>query len=601
LLALWIDHPAPIVLTGLASLVVAVVILRLGWVPTEVFPQTNSRFVRLDVKAQVGTAVTITNQIVAKIESAIAQDPQVVDIGTSVGTGTGNGGQARQLTNQAQISVTLRDGISSDDAGKWVRIWQARLTAGAPGRRPPAPPPGVTPLSQAQRDAIAAAKVALIGTTVRIRTIDIIQQQVSQGQDALYLQIFGPDVRTLFLTAQGAIDKLARIPGIPRPDTNISDAQPEVDVTIDRRRASQLGLSTGQVAAAINTATAGSIATYFELNGIQYPMMVQYPFSERRTLTAVQNLQLPVPAAITTTAINGGGAAGSNSASINGSTASVPITNQTTAAQGNMVTVPLGGVADIVIGNGPSQISRQQKQRRIDITAPVINRPLGDVIKDAGAVMAAFPLPNGYTWDYGPSIKQNNDMFSSLGLVVLLAIALIYMLLASQFESYIHPLTIMLSVPLALVGVVLSLLITHRAFGLTAFIGTLMLVGIVVKNAILVVQFTNELRRQGMDVRDALLHAAPMRLRPILMTTLATVGGMVPLAVGLEAGSSTQAPLGTVVIGGLLTSTTLSLLVVPTLYLWAARHIEARPDRKTPRSRRRSAFEEEVEPASAPV
>lgn len=599
-----IDHPGPIVTIGAASLVIAIVILRLGWVPTEVFPQTNSRFVRMDVKAPVGTAVAITNSVVQKIENAIATDPQVVDIGVSVGSGSGFGGAARALTNQAQISVTLRDGISSFDAGRWVRRWQGILTAGAPrgARGAAAPPPGATALTPGQRRMIADLKTALIGTTVRMRTIDIIQQQVSQGQDALYLQIFGPDVSTLYNTAQRVIDKLAAIPGIPRPDTNVSDAQPEVDVTIDRRRASQLGLSTGQVAAAINTATAGSIATYFELNGIQYPMMVQYPFDERRTIAAIQNLQLPVPAAVSSTAINGGGAAGSNSASINGSTASVPITTQTATGAGNMVTVPLGGVASIVIGNGPSQISRQQKQRRIDITAPVIgDRPLGDVIKDATVIMNNFQLPNGYTWDYGPSIKQNNDMFSSLGLVVLLAIALIYMLLASQFESYIHPLTIMLSVPLALVGVVGSLLITHRAFGLTAFIGTLMLVGIVVKNAILVVQFTNELRRQGMEVREALLHAAPMRLRPILMTTLATVGGMMPLAIGLEAGSTTQAPLGTVVIGGLLTSTTLSLLVVPTLYLWAARNIEARFDRKPPLSRRRSELDEEVGTASATV
>ncbi|GAC1400379.1 MAG: hypothetical protein NVSMB59_22120 [Vulcanimicrobiaceae bacterium] len=159
------------------------------------------------------------------------------------------------------------------------------------------------------------------------------------------------------------------------------------------------------------------------------------------------------------------------------------------------------------------------------------------------------------------------------------------MLLASQFESFFDPLVIMISVPLALVGIVLSLVVTHRAFGLTAFIGSLMLVGIAVKNAILVVEFTKQLRRDGMSAREALLHAGPRRLRPILMTTLATIGGMLPLALGIEAGSSTQAPLGTVVIGGLISSTLLSLLVVPTLYLWVATHVEprftARPPKRT--------------------
>jgi len=166
--------------------------------------------------------------------------------------------------------------------------------------------------------------------------------------------------------------------------------------------------------------------------------------------------------------------------------------------------------------------------------------------------------------------------------VVLLAIALIYMLLAAQFESFLDPLVIMMAVPFALVGIVGSLIITQRAFGLTAFIGSLMLVGIAVKNAILVVEFTKQLRRDGMSPREAVLHAGPRRLRPILMTTIATIGGMLPLALALEPGASTQAPLGTVVIGGLITSTLLSLLVVPTLYLWTARHIEPRFTKKPP-------------------
>jgi HAE1 family hydrophobic/amphiphilic exporter-1 len=592
-----IDHPAPIVLAGAASLALAIGMIKLGLVPTEVFPQTNSRFVRFDVKTPVGTAVAVTNQVCETIEKAVEKDPMVVDIGSSVGTGTGAGGTARQVTNQALISVTLIEGTSSEEAGRFVQRWQARLGGGA--RRPQGNQNVAVTLTPEQRARFAELRRSLAGTTVRARTIDIIQQQVSQGQDALQIQIFGPDVRTLFRTAQGAIDKLASIRGIPRPDTNITDLQPEIDVSIDRRKASQLGLSTGQVAAAINTATAGSISTYYELNGIQYPMLVQLPPDTRRTFASIQQLQLPIPAAISTTAVNGGGAAGSSAASINGSTASTPIINQAAGpSSSSLVTVPLIGIATVTVGNGPSQISRQNKQRRIDINAPVIGRPLGEVIAEAGAIMQNYPLPDGYTWAFGPSIKQNNDTFKSLGLVVVLAIALIYMLLASQFESYLHPLVIMMAVPLSLFGVVGSLFITHRAFGLTAFIGTLMLVGIVVKNAILVVQFTNELRRQGMDPRDALMHAAPMRLRPILMTTLATVGGMVPLAFGFEAGSSTQAPLGTVVIGGLLTSTMLSLLVVPTLYLWSARHIESRFTPKPPSSRRHGGVaEHEVEPA----
>jgi HAE1 family hydrophobic/amphiphilic exporter-1 len=231
----------------------------------------------------------------------------------------------------------------------------------------------------------------------------------------------------------------------------------------------------------------------------------------------------------------------------------------------------LGSVASLQTGFGPSAISREDRQRRIEIQAPISGRPLGPILADAQTVMAAYPLPLGYRWEFGPEIKQGANSFSSLWLAVGLAILLIYMLLGAQFESYVDPLVIMVSVPLSLMGIVGALVLTHRAFGLTAFIGSLMLVGIAVKNAILVIEFTKQLREDGMPVRDALLHAGSLRLRPILMTTFATLGGMLPLAIGIEAGSSTQAPLATVVIGGLLASTALSLLVVPTVYLLIAR------------------------------
>jgi len=304
-------------------------------------------------------------------------------------------------------------------------------------------------------------------------------------------------------------------------------------VHIDRRRAAQLGFSSSDISNEIATATSGSIASYFQVNGIQYPIQVELPLSQRRSLASLSGLLLTPP---TITSANGGGSA--NALVSNSANAAAATTSQSFGA------VPLGALATIKTGLGPSQIARQNKQRRVDIDATVIGRPLGAVLADATAIMDAYKFPAGYRWQYGPEITQNNDTFSALSLVVLLAIALIYMLLASQFESFIDPLIIMMSVPLSIVGIVGSLWITNRSFGLTAFIGALMLVGIAVKNAILVVEFTKQLRAQGLSPRDALLQAGPLRLRPILMTTLATLGGMLPLALGIEAGSSPQAPLG---------------------------------------------------------
>jgi HAE1 family hydrophobic/amphiphilic exporter-1 len=562
LLSWAIDRPGVVLGTGVVLLVLTMLSLRLGIVQTEVFPASDSRYARFDVRLGNGTALAQTNKLSALVESAFRSDARVVAVGATVGSAFG-GGTSRQITNQTSLSVMLQPEIYGQKATDFVNEWQRRLggiarTAAPANVATPAPAPGATPVPAAVLAQRRALREALIGTTVRGRTIDILQQQIAQGSDALQIQIYGPDVQRLFDLAQGAIQELSAIPGVIRPDTNINASQPEVDVRIDRRKAAQYGFSTGDIATDVATATSGTIASYYQLNGIQYPILVEAPPSQRRTYASIAQLQLVPQLAQTGT-------------------------TGTTVSSQSLNSVPLSAVASIINTVGPSQISRQNKQRRIDINATVIGRPLGEVVARAQQIMQRYTLPAGYRWQFGPAITQNTDTFSALGLVVLLAILLIYMLLASQFESFLDPLVVMMAVPFATIGIIGSLMVTHRAFGLTAFIGSLMLVGIAVKNAILVVEFTKQLRRQGMDVREALMHAGPRRLRPILMTTFATVGGMLPLALGIEAGSSTQAPLGTVVIGGLITSTMLSLIVVPTLYLWAVRHLESRFTAKPPK------------------
>jgi HAE1 family hydrophobic/amphiphilic exporter-1 len=484
--------------------------------------------------------------------------------------------------------------VSGNAADAFVTQWTGRLGGTVRGR-----PTGATSTSTqqqitpAQRAKFRALRKALIGTTAFVSGIDIVQRVVSQGSDAVEIQLYGPDITNLYTIAQrDLIPQLKEIPGIGRPDTNITPSQPEVDITVDRRVAAQLGLGTGDIATLISTATSGTIASYWQTNGTQYPIMVQLPPAQRRSLDALNSLEIMPNSALTgtqatSTATGGPAAAGGASPSSQSFNA-----------------VPLSGVAQISLGQGPSQIPRQNKARRVDIDAPLSGGAvLGDVLGEVTNVMNAYTFPQGYRWQYGPAVTQNNDTFGALTLVVILAIALIYMLLASQFESFLDPLVIMMAVPFAVIGIIGSLWITHRAFGLTAFIGSLMLVGIAVKNAILVVEFTKQLRRdEGMDPREALMHAGPMRLRPILMTTLATLGGMLPIAIGLEQGSQTQAPLGTVVIGGLITSTLLSLIVVPTIYLLVARHVEPRFAAKPPSFRRpRGPVTDERAPEATPA
>jgi hydrophobic/amphiphilic exporter-1 (mainly G- bacteria), HAE1 family len=578
-----LEHPAIVLGGAFGLLALTVVALRLGVVKTEVFPASDSRYVRLEIRTPNGTALSVTDHASQLVEAALAHDPRVLTVGA--GIGTSNPGFGRALSNEAQIQATLRPGVEGPKATAFINDWQRLLSpspAAGSGRAAAGMSRIVRDMPPDQVARVAAARNAVTGSEVRGRTIDIVQGTVTQGADALQIQLFGPDYNELYRLAQSVIPTLAQIPGVVRPDTNVTPTQPEVDVKIDRRRAAELGFSTGDIAYQIATATSGTIASYYQENGIQYPILVELPPAQRRTLDSIDGLQLIPP-----TAQSGVSSSAAVGVTLNGTAppgGSTVTTSDNTSAPSSTsaATVPLSAVADVHTGVGPSQISRQDKQRRIDITAPVLSVPLGSVVAASEKIMNGLTLPSGYRWQFGPAITQNNDTFSNLALVVLLAIALIYMLLAAQFESYLDPLVIMVSVPLSVVGIIGSLMLTHRSFGLTAFIGSLMLVGIAVKNAILVVEFTKQLRRSGMDAREALMHAGPRRLRPILMTTLATMGGMLPLALGIEAGSSTQAPLGTVVIGGLITSTMLSLLVVPTLYLWVARRVEPHFNPKPP-------------------
>jgi HAE1 family hydrophobic/amphiphilic exporter-1 len=564
-----VDRPGLVVSIAAVLLVLTIVALKFGAVQTEIFPASNSKFARYNLQMPVGTALNVMNAVTGDVEQRMLKDPRVAAVGAQIGS-AGFAGNGTTVTNQSNLSVTMKDNVSSDDTAKFVQQWQNALTGQI--RRPAGgAAPAISPERRAAFHKLYGDPIP--GLRVFGRTVDIVQGTISRGQDALDIQIYGSDIKKLYNLAQfSVIPKLQNIQGLQAPNTSISDSQPEVDVEVDRAKAAQLGIDTTTISNIIDTATAGTIATYMQINGTQYPIIVQLPPDQRRSLQTIQQLNIPTattPGATSTGAISSGGVATGGGAAL--------LQNPASSGPGSLAslpTFPLAEVASITFGAGPSQITRQNKLREIDVTAGLNGIPLGQAVDQATQIMNGLALPAGYYWQYGQSVTQQSDTFSSLGLIVVLAIVLIYMLLASQFESVLHPLVIMASVPLSITGVVLALMVTHRAFGLTAFIGVLMLVGIVVKNAILVVEFTNQLRERGYSPREAVLKAAPLRLRPILMTTLASIGGMIPIALGIEAGSQTQAPLGTVVIGGLLCSTLLSLVVVPTLYLWSTKHIE---------------------------
>ena len=234
-----------------------------------------------------------------------------------------------------------------------------------------------------------------------------------------------------------------------------------------------------------------------------------------------------------------------------------------------------GDIVTMEPGVGPTNIEREQRRRQAKIAIELDGRALGDMTRDLDAVMATVQMPDNFEWGYAGDVEMMQESAASMGLALMLAIAFIYIVLASQFESFTEPLLIMLSLPLAIVGALLGMLVTGNNIGMPAMIGVVMLMGLVTKNAILLVDLTNHYHREaGLSVRDAILKAGPIRLRPILMTTFAMIFGMLPSAAATGEGAEFRAPISIATIGGLITSTALTLLVVPVAYLLLARLME---------------------------
>jgi HAE1 family hydrophobic/amphiphilic exporter-1 len=240
----------------------------------------------------------------------------------------------------------------------------------------------------------------------------------------------------------------------------------------------------------------------------------------------------------------------------------------TAAADGSPRVVRLSQVADVLPSTGPNQINRRDLTREINVDANVMGRSAGDVSADIRKVLDGMAWPPGYRYSFGGSTKNMQDSLGYALAALVMAVVFIYMILASQFKSFLQPLALMSSLPLTLIGVVLALLFFKSTLNMFSVIGIVMLMGLVTKNAILLVDFAIRSREEGMDRTQALLHAARVRLRPILMTTLAMVFGMVPLAFALSEGAEQRAPMGQAVIGGVITSSLLTLVVVPVIYCW---------------------------------
>jgi hydrophobe/amphiphile efflux-1 (HAE1) family protein len=372
---------------------------------------------------------------------------------------------------------------------------------------------------------------------------------------AVWVNLLGPDPETLTALINEFALKVGKVPGIADMETSEKAANPALSIRLNNDAAADLGISVQQVGATVRPLLAGDTVTYWLApDGQNYEVNVQLSRDRRQLVSDLGNLYLP---------------------------------SNRVGPEGNPRMVPLRQVAEIVETTSPQIIKRQELQRRVALYANAEGRPSGDVNSDVSRIIKETTptLPPGYRFDVGGQAKDMQESFQAALAALGLAIIFIYLILASQFASYTQPVAIMASLPFSLIGVLLALLLTGTTLNLFSIIGFIMLMGLVTKNAILLVDFANRARRSGKTLHDALLTAGQVRLRPIMMTTAAMIGGMTPLALGLGQGGETQAPMGRAIIGGVITSTLLTLVVVPVIYTY----LDAWGERRKGRRARRSA------------
>ena len=357
---------------------------------------------------------------------------------------------------------------------------------------------------------------------------------INQNNQPVAISLLGPDSGKLTELSNELMARLAKVPGIADLDSSEKGANPTVAVRINNELASDLGLTTAAIGNALRPLIAGDqISTWLGPDGQDYDVIVQLP-KERREIAA--------------------------------DLGELYVASARTDANGTPLLVPLRQVADFVETGSPQQIKRLNLQRRVSIYANAQGRPSGDVGTDAQRIVESMELPPGYRFDVGGGQQEMNQTFSAAMASLGLAVIFIYLVLASQFGSFIQPIAIMVSLPLSLIGVLLALLVTGTTLNIFSIIGFIMLMGLVTKNAILLVDFTNQALRAGRSLHEAIREAGQVRLRPILMTTMAMIFGMLPMAIGVGQGGEMLAPMGRAVIGGVITSTVLTLLIVPVLY-----------------------------------
>lgn len=371
------------------------------------------------------------------------------------------------------------------------------------------------------------------GMEIRVQAREgqfLLNRLLGGGESGIEVEVRGFELPILRELAMEALEKISKINGVTDVDTSFDEGVPQQELRVDRDKAADLGLSVRDVTEVLQIAIAGSQAGQFRTEGNAYRILVQMANARHLSIDQVLDLSIRNP---------------------------------------NGDLVALRNVVETKTSRAPTEIQRRNQQRLVTVNANISGRPMGEVAEEISRALDEIPRPSGYMFRLAGTYEEQQAASKDFAIALLLAILLVFMVLACQYESLRDPLIVMVTVPMAAVGVILTLLLTQTTLNLQSGIGCVMLGGIVVNNAILLVDQASRLLQEGMPVMNAIMESGRRRLRPILMTTLTTILGLMPLALGIGEGADAQAPLARAVVGGLLGSTIITLILTPVVYYFA--------------------------------
>ncbi len=490
------------VLVGVVLVLIASFSL-MPFIGMEFMPASDRDMLVLKVIMPVGTAMEETDRVVKEVEALMEQHPYV-DIITA------------QVGSQAEENPADSASEFSTSGPHEGLLWVGLISQ---DERP------ISDLDILEEIRSSLPKLK----DVRFEALDMGQMMMGGTAAPIEIKIFGKEIPLLKQIADDIVANIRDVEGLRDVAHTFSEGKPEYQIRIDRGRASRLGLTVGQIGNAVKTASLGQVATRYREGDEETDVRVRFKEQFRSDLEGIRNIPIMTPMG---------------------------------------VMVRLDQVATIAQAEGPIRITREDQARIVTVGANIAERDLNSIMLDVIDRTSDIQrnLPSGYFLEFGGQFQEMQSAFLIMIGVFALAILLVYMIMASQFESFKYPLVIMFTVPLSLIGVVLGLLIANMTVSLVSLIGFVMLAGIAVNNGIVMVDYINQLKERGVEKKEAILQACSVRLRPVLITALTTIMGMVPMAISTSAGSEMRAPMAVTVIGGLAATTILTLFVVPIIY-----------------------------------